>query len=201
MKLFYAPGACSLTVHITLRETNTPFDLEKVDIKAKQTATGRDFRDINPKGYVPALELDDGQVLTENPAILQFLADRNPSTKLAPPAGTLERARLQEHLNYVAAELHPAFKPFFNPSTSDETKQASTKTIRSRLKLIDGLLAKQPYLLGEQITVADFYLFVITRWTRDLNIPLTDLPHVTAFLERIGSREKVKEALKVEELI
>ncbi len=201
MKLFYAPGACSLTVHITLRETDTPFGLERVDMKTKQTESGRDFRAINPKGYVPALELDDGQVLTENAAIVQYLADQNPAAKLAPSSGTIERARLQEFLNYTAAELHTAFKPFFIPGTSEEAKQNAAKTIQTRLKLIDDVLSKQPYLLGEQISVADFYLFVIAGWTRFAKISLDELPNVAAFLARVGAREKVQAALKAEGLI
>lgn len=200
MKLFYAPGACSLSIHITLRETGSTFDLERVDTKTKQTASGGDFRDINPKGYVPALQLDDGQVLTENSAILQYLADRNPDAKLAPPNGTLERTRLQEYLNYVAAELHPLFKPFFIPGTSDETKETAKKNIVHRLKLLDAVLEKQPYLLGAQLSVADIYLFVIANWTHFTRTPLDSVPHVAAFLERVGSREKVQEALKAEGL-
>ena len=201
MKLYIKPGACSLSPHIVLREAGVDFDLEQVDLATKKTETGADFRAVNPKGYVPALELDDGAVLTEGAAIVQFIADIHPEAGLAPPAGTLERARVQEHLNFVAAELHKSFSPLFSPASSDDAKETARAKVRQRLDDVERMLADgRPYLTGETFTVADAYLFTIASWARPTGIGLDDWPHVAAFVERVGAREAVQAALRAEGL-
>lgn len=201
MKLYYSPGACSLSPHIVLREAGVDFELERVDLRAKTTEAGADFRTINPKGYVPALQLDGGQVLTEGAAIVQYLADSRPDARLAPPPGTLERARVQEHLNFVASELHKAFSPLFSPASSVETKEAARATIRQRLDEVERVLSDgRKHLAGDQFTVADAYLFVVAGWTRPTEIGLASWPHIEAFVSRVGEREAVRAALRAEGL-
>ena len=201
MKLYYAPGACSLASHITLREAGASFDLEMVDLKQKQTAGAADFAAINPKGYVPVLALADGQHLTEGAAILQFIADQHPKAELAPAAGTLERARLQEHLNYVASELHKAFSPLFNPASSEAEKEAARTRVGQKLDLIEKTLGDgRSYLLGDRFSVADAYLFTVVNWTGPTGIGLDAWPHVAAFHRRVAAREAVQAALKAEGL-
>lgn len=202
MQLFYKPGACSLASHIVLRELGETFDLDRVDTAAGKTEDGANFRAINPKGYVPALRLDDGEVLTEGAAILQFLADRKPDAGLAPAAGTLGRARLQEHLNYVASELHKAFGPFFSPDITDAGKAAAEAKVASKFDYVETLFADgRSYLLGEDFSVADAYLFVVASWSKPTGIDLDRWPNVQAFVARVAGREPVQQALRAEGLL
>lgn len=201
MKLYYLPGACSLASHIALREARASFELDRLDNASKKTAAGDDFLAINPKGYVPALTLDGGGVLTEGAAILQYIADQNPAAGLAPAAGTLERARLQEYLNYVATELHKSFSPLFNPESSEEMKAAARKKVAQRLDLVEQWLADgRPYLLGDSFSVADAYLFTVANWTGPTGIGLDNWPNVAAFQQRVAARDAVQAALKAEGL-
>lgn len=201
MKLYYAPGACSLASHITLREVGATFDLEKVDTKQKKTERDADFWAINPKGYVPALALDSGEILTEGAAILQFIADQHPEAGLAPAGGTIERARLQEQLNFVASELHKAFSPLFNPAATEAEKEAAKQRVGQKLDLVEKLLSDgRSYLVGDSFSVADAYLFVVANWTGPTGIGLERWPHVTAFQQRVAARQAVQAALKAEGL-
>jgi glutathione S-transferase len=201
MKLYYSPGACSLSPHIILRELGISFDLERVDTATKTTESGEDFRTVNPKGYVPALRLDDGEVLTEGAAIVQYIADTNGASELAPPFGTLGRARLQEHLNFVASELHKAFSPLFRADASEEAKAAASANIGRRLDHIEHVLSDgRSYLLGDKFTVADAYLFVVSSWAIPAGIGLDRWPSLAAFVERVRSRPAVKAAMKAEGL-
>src|SRR5688572_30929515 len=190
MKLYYSPGACSLAPHITLREAGLPFDLVKVDTRNKKTEKGDDFTAINAKGYVPVLELDNGERLTEGPAIVQYIADQVPQKKLAPPNGTLERARLQEWLNYTTSELHKSFGLVFVPSTPEDFKPSVRKHIEHRLAYVDQVLAKskQPYLLGDTLSVADAYLFTVTNWSAFVGVEIKGLPHLVQFQNRVRER-------------
>lgn len=202
MKLYYTPGACSLSPHIVLREAGADFELERVDLKTGKTESGADFGEINAKGYVPTLQLDDGQVLTEGAAIVQYVADSNGAGTLAPKPGTLERARLQEHLNFTATELHKAFGPFFSADASEADKQAAATKVGKRLDHYEALFADgRSYLLGEDFSVADAYLFTIASWTVPTGIGLDRWPHLAAFSERVAGREKVQDALRAEGLI
>ncbi|MDI3261792.1 MAG: glutathione transferase GstA [Fulvimonas sp.] len=200
MKLYYSPGACSLSPHIALRESGLPFELVRVDLKTKQTEDGRDYRSINPAGYVPCLELDDGRTLSEGPAILQYIADQSPAKHLAPANGSFERYRLQQWLNFIATELHKNFSPLFKPDTSDEGKQAAVRTLGNRFEVVAAQLAQSPYLLGNEFSVADIYLCVVLSWTRYAGIDLAQWPALKAFVERVGSREAVRAALQAEGL-
>lgn len=201
MKLYYAPGACSLASHIALREAGAAFDLEKVDLKQKKTEHGADFTAINPKGYVPALALDGGEVLTENAVILQYVADQHPKAGLAPAGGTLARLRLQEQLNFIATELHKSFSPLFKPTTSEAEKEAAKGRISQRLGFIEKLLADgRRFLLGDDFTVADAYLFTIINWTGPTGIGLDRWPQIAAYQQRVAARKAVQEALKAEGL-
>lgn len=202
MKLYYAPGACSLSPHIVLREGGFDFTLEKVDLGTKKTETGRDYREINPKGYVPALELDDGSILTEGPAIVQYLADRVPERGLAPANGTMERYRLQEWLNYISTELHKTWSPLFRPDAPDAWKQACRETLRHRYGIVERALADgRPYLMGEAFTVADAYLFTVTNWARFVDFDLSPFPALRTYQERVAARPAVQEALRAEGLL
>lgn len=201
MKLYYSPGACSLSPHIVLREAGVPVTLEKVDLKSKAMASGGDFTQVNPKGYVPVLELDDGTRLTEGPAIVQYVADRNPASGLAPAAGSMERYRLVEWLNFITSELHKSFSPLFNPAAAPAWKEAAQATIEKRLGYVDAHLAKHAYLLGDRFSVADAYLFTVLGWARFVKLDLSRFTNVTAFLERVGARPAVREALKAEGLL
>ncbi len=202
MRLYFKPGACSLASHIVLREVGETFDTVQVDTAAGSTADGRDFRRINPKGYVPVLELDDGQVLTEGSAILQFIADRNPEARLAPPAGTLERARVQEHLNYVASEVHKAYSVFFSGKALDETARAEAEDrVLARLRPLEAVLSDgRSYLLGDTFTVADAYIFVVASWSPHIGLSLAGLPYLMAFLGRVRGRSATQAALRAEGL-
>lgn len=202
MKLYYKPGACSLASHIALREIGGPFEIEQVDTAAGRTAGGADFRAINPKGYVPVLELEDGQVLTEGAAVLQYIADRKPGSGLAPAAGTLERTRLQEQLNFVASELHKTFSPLFAKTTPADARKAAVAQVEKHLGHLEATLADgRPYLLGETFTVADAYAFVVAGWTKFVNVSLDPFPHVKAFVARVAARDAVQAALRAEGLL
>jgi len=200
MKLYYSPGACSMSPHIVLREAGANFDLEQVDLKTKTTKAGADFKAINPKGMVPVLKLDNGEVLTEGPAIVQYIADQKPQAGLAPAAGTLERARLQEWLNFITSELHKGFTPLFNPNTPDAYKTIALEKLRERFGYLDKQLAGKQHLMGDKFTVADAYLFTVLGWTKFLSIDLSPWPNVTAYLARVAQRPKVQETLSAEGL-
>jgi glutathione S-transferase len=200
MKLYYSPGACSLSPHIVAREAGIELQLVKVDGKAKRTEDGADFWAINPKGYVPALELDDGQLLTEGPAIVQYLADLKPASGLAPANGTLARYRLQETLGYINSELHKSYSPLFKPDTPEATRQERKAYLHKRYALLDAVLAKQPWLLGDQFTAADAYLFTVTRWARHVELDLSDFQAILAFQKRVAGRPAVQDAMDAEGL-
>lgn len=200
MKLYFSPGACSLSPHIVLHESGLPHTLEKVDLRSHQTSSGNDFYQINPKGYVPALQLDDGQLLTEGMAIVQYIADLVPEKKLAPPAATIGRARLQEWLGFIGTEIHKSFGPMFNRDASDEVKNAAWDKISKRLDLVEKQLADRDYLLGE-FSAADAYLFTCLNWAGSMKRPLDGWPKVAAFMERMKARPSVQAALKAEGLM
>jgi glutathione S-transferase len=201
MKLYYAPGACSLSPHIVLREAGFQFESEKVDLATHKTESGADFYSINPKGYVPALVLDDGQVLTEGAAIIQYLADLKPEAHLAPRPGTLERARMEEQLIFIAAELHKAYGPLFSPSASQDAQAAARREVARRLDQVERQLGDgRPYLLGHQFSIADIYMFVVAGWAGQKGLVMERWPKVSAFLERVGSREAVRAAVAAEGL-
>ncbi|ERJ38238.1 Glutathione S-transferase [Burkholderia sp. AU4i] len=201
MKLYYSPGACSLSPHIVLREMGLTFELEKVDLQSKKTESGSDFRGVNPNGYVPLLVLDDGQVLTEGPAIVQYLADRAPEVRLAPEAGTMERYRLVEWLNFISTELHKAFAPLFNPKTPEEWKAIVNDLIAARLVYVEKKLGGQAYLMGNNFTVADAYLFTVLSWGKWVGVDIGRWPTLQSYTNRISSRPTVQAALKAEGLI
>jgi glutathione S-transferase len=201
MKLYYSPGACSLSPHIVLREAGLPFTLEKTDIKKKKTADGGDYYAINSKGAVPALQLDDGRVLTEGPAIVQYIADQQPDSGLAPRWGTFERYQLMEILNFIGSELHAGFHPVFAPNASPETKAAAIESLGKRFDWLSKRIVAGKYLLGDAFTVADAYLFTILRWTDYAKMDRGKWPALAAYFELAGARPKVQEALKTEGLI
>ncbi|SHG37505.1 glutathione transferase GstA [Massilia sp. CF038] len=201
MKLYFSPGACSLSPHIVLREAGMAFSLEQVDLRSKRTASGADYSAINPKGYVPALETDEGVLLTEGPAIIQFVADRAPGSALAPAAGSMARYQLVEWLNFISTEIHKSFSPLFNPAASEDMKTNARNAINKRYAYLEGILGQRNYLMGEQFSVADVYLFVITNWAGPVQLDLTPYPHVQAFQARIGARPAVQDALRAEGLL
>ena len=201
MKLYYAPGACSLSPHIVSRELGLNVELKKVNTKDKTIEGGGDFRKVNAKGYVPALELDNGQVLTEGPAIIQYLADQKPEAGLAPKNGTVERYRLQEWLNFLTSEIHKGFSPLFKPNTPEEYKTISKENLATRFDWLDKELAGKDFLTGKAFTVADAYLFVLLGWTKFQSIDLARWPNLAAFHARVGARPKVQEALQAEGLL
>lgn len=194
MKLYYAPGACSLSPHIVLRETGLPFTLEQVDLATKETASGEDYYIVNTKGSVPALMLNNGEVLTEGPAILQYLADQVPEKQLAPKVGTMERYRLMEALNYITSELHKSFVPIFNPAYSGATEAAKNK-LTAEFDYIDRQLAQKPYWMGDQFTVADAYLFTVSCWIEAAGLDIRQWKALDKYRQDIASRPCVKEAL------
>lgn len=200
MKLYYAPGACSLAPHIVACEAGLDLDLEKVDIPNKRTAGGDDYWKINPKGYVPALRLDDGAILTEAAVICQFLADRKPGCGLVPEQGTLERYRLMEALNFVSSEVHKQLGALFNPAMTDEMKEVQKGTIARRFNALEQMLEGRQYLTGETFTVADAYLFTVLGWTDMFKIDLAQWPHIRAYRARVAQRPQVQEAMKAEGL-
>ena len=203
MKLYYAPGACSLSPHIVLRELGLDHQLERVDLRSQphRTASGEDFSQISAKGYVPALRLADGELLTEGPAIVQYLADQKPEAGLLAPAGSLARARAQEWLNYIASELHKNFGALFRPDGPDEVKQAARAALAQRLRFTAEALQDREYLVGERFGVADAYLFVVLGWCQYLAIDLAPYPVLQAFQQRIAERPAVQGALKAEGLL
>ncbi len=201
MKLYYSPGACSLSPHIILREAGLKATSVKVDTKTHKTEDGGDYYAVNPKGYVPLLELDDGDRLTEGPAIVQYLADRNPASKLAPAAGTMERYHLQEWLNFTTAELHKQFSPLFQSTTPAEYKETLKEKIGQRFDWVDQQLKGRDYLMGSTFTVADAYLFTMLTWTKHVGIDLARWPVLTAYQARVAARPKVREAMISEGLI
>lgn len=201
MKLYYSPGACSLSPHIVMREAGIQADLVKVDTKTHKLADGSDYYGINAKGYVPLLELDDGQRLSEGPVIVQYIADRAPASGLAPAAGTMERYRLQEWLNFITSELHKQFSPLFAANTPAEYKEISKDRISKRFDWVSEQLAGKDFLLGKRFSVADAYLFVILQWTKFVGIDLTKWPVLAAYQARIAARPKVQEALIAEGLL
>lgn len=198
MKLYYAPYTCSLSPHIVLRELDLPFDLVRVDNKTKQIADGRDFLTINPKGYVAALELDDGQVLTEGPAIVQYLSDLKPESGLAPHAGTWERVRLQEWLNFVTSEIHAGSAPLFNAVLPEEVKAFFRGKLFKRFDFLQDTLGQQDYLTGASFSVVDAYLFTVLGWCKFFSIDLDRWPALPAYMKRVGSRPAVQAALRAE---
>ena len=199
MKLYYAPGACSLAPHIALREAGIPVELQKVDLKAKQY-DGGDYKQVNPKGYVPAVDTGSG-VLTEAPVILQYIADQKPDSGLAPKPGDAARYKLQEMLNFITAELHKGFGNFFNPAMNDGWRQAVTDRLGVRLDWLAKHLEGKPFVMGEKFTVADAYLFTILSWATPTKFDLSKWPAITDYQKRIAARPKVREALKAEGLL
>lgn len=200
MKLYYLTGACSLASNIALRDAGLKFELIKVDRKTRRTADGLDFNEVNPKGYVPVLALDNGERLTENVTVLQYIADRNPAAKLAPAMGTMERYRLMEWLSFINSEIHKSFTPLFKADVSDDVKQYARKNVSGRLDYLEKTIAGQQFVMGEQYTVADPYLFTVLSWARHVDVDLGKWPQVQRYVERIGARPNVVEALKSEEL-
>ena len=201
MKLYYAPGACSLSPHIVSRELGIPLELKKVNTKDKTIEGGGDYWKVNARGYVPALVLDNGETLTEGPAIVQYLADQKPEAGLAPKAGSFERYRLQEWLNFLTSEIHKQFSPLFKPNTPEDYKPIAKQNLASRFDWLDQQLAGKDYLMGKQFTVADAYLFVLLNWTKFQSIDLAKWPNLAAFQQRVGARPKVQEALQAEGLL
>jgi len=201
MQLYFSPGACSLASHITLREAGLNVDLKRADTKTKKLEDGSDYFAVNSKGAVPALRLDNGQVLTEGPVILQYLADQKPESHLLPKAGTLERYRVQEWLNYITSEVHKTFSPLFNPASNDAVKAYAVQNVEKRFDWIDKQLAGKQYLTGDTFTVADAYLFVVANWSNFVGIDLGRWPALQAFQARVAARPKVQEALDAEGLL
>ena len=201
MKLYYSRGASSLSPHIVLREAGLVFDLVRTSTRTHQMEDGTDFHTVNPKGSVPVLEIANGERLTEGPAIVQYIADQVPQKQLAPPAGTMARYRLQEWLSYIATELHKSFGPLFVAAMPPEAKELFKGWLRERLAWVDSQLAGKEFLLGDTFTVADAYLYTVVNWTPHVAIPTDELPHLLAFIARVGARPAVGEALKAEGLI
>ena len=201
MKLYFAPGACSLSPHIVLREAGYEFELEQVDNKAKKTKSGQDYLTINSKGQVPVLELDNGERITEVPVIVQSLADQKPASGLAPANGTMERVRLQEWLNFTTSELHKTYGLFFRPTTPADFKVISKEHLGTRLNWLETQLAGKQYVTGNKFTIADAYLFTVLRWSPFASISLDKWPNIKAYVDRVTARPKVQEAMKEEGLI
>ena len=194
MKLYYSPGACSLAPHILLQESKAKYTLEKVDLKTKITEKGEDFKKINPKGYVPTLQLDNGEVLTEGPAIMQYIADQAPTSKLAPAAGTMARYRLQEWLNFITSEIHKGFSPLFNPAVPDAYKTMVKENLGKRFDYLSDKLTKNNFLMGNDFTAPDAYLYTTLTWSGYVGIDLSRWPSLQAFVKRVGDRPAVKAA-------
>jgi glutathione S-transferase len=201
MKLYYSPGACSLSPHIALLEAGFPYDLVKVDLRAKKLENGDDYWAINPKGQVPALGLDSGEVITEGPVIVQMIADQATGKHLAPPRDSTERYRMQEWLNFITTELHKNFSPLFNPAIPDEVKTFFRDRIMGKFKYADQKLAGQDYLMGDTFTVADGYLYTMLRWADGHSLDLSGLTNLMAFKDRVAARPRVQEALTKEGLM
>ncbi len=200
MKLFYSPGACSLAVRIVAAEAGIPLETESVNLADKRTASGEDYRKINPKGQVPALILDDGAVLTEGPVIMQFLADQKPEANLAPAFGTMERYRLLEVLGFLNAEIHKGYSPMFHEMT-DKARAERKELVRSKYPVLDALLEGRKWLVGDHFTVADAYMFTLTNWAPVLGVDLSKFENVQAFQRRVAERPETQAALKAEGLL
>ena len=201
MKLYFSPGACSMASHIVLFETGLPFATEQVDLRARTTASGADYNKINSKGYVPALELKDGTVLTEGPAIVQFLADLKPASNLAPANGTLERYQLIALLNFISSEIHKNYSPLLNPQAGADVQQERRAALAKRYAYIEQELAGKDFLTGATFTVADAYLFTVSNWAGKLKIDLSDFPNLQAWQVRVGMRPSVQQAMRAEGLL
>ena len=201
MKLYYAPGACSLSPHIVAREAGIDLQLEKVDTKSHTYGAGADFYKVNPKGYVPALEIKAGDILTEGPAIVQYLGDQKPQSGVVPAAGTTERYRLQEMLGFINSEIHKTYSPLFNPNTKPEQAEERKEYLKKRYAYVEGLLTNREYLVGNKFTAADAYLFTVTNWAQYVKLDLTGFPNLLAFQKRVAARPAVQQAMKEEGLI
>ena len=201
MKLYYSPGACSLSPHIALLEAGLPYELVKVDLRAKKLENGDDYLKVNPKGQVPALSLDSGELVTEGPVIVQMIADQATAKGLAPARDSAERYKLLEWLNFITSELHKNFSPLFQPAFSDEVKGFFKDRLMGKLKYIDGQLAGHDYLIGDAFTVADGYLFTMLAWAERMQFDLSGLPNLVAYKARVAARPKVQEALTKEGLL
>jgi glutathione S-transferase len=202
MKLYFSPGACSLSPHIVLREAGVPFELEQVNLQTKKLKRNEgDYLQVNPKGQVPVLQLDSGEILTEGPAIVQYVADQKPASGLAPANGTMARYHTQEWLNFVTSELHKVFTPLFRQTTPEEFVKLSKETLATRFTYLDKHLADRQYLMGDKFTVPDAYCFTVTRWTQYKDIDLGRWPNLKAYMDRVAARPKVQEAMKAEGLI
>ncbi|MFZ2168007.1 MAG: glutathione transferase GstA [Methylococcaceae bacterium] len=201
MKLYYSPGACSLSPHIVACEAELPVELVKVDLQSKRTENGEDFRQINPNGYVPVLILDDGNKLIEGPAIVQYLADQSPEKKLIPPAGAFERYQLQQWLNFISTEIHKSFSFLFNSAAPDAAKQLAIDSLMTRLETVAEHLSTQVFLVGEHFSVADAYLFVTLTWGQYVNIDISRWPALARYADNISMRPAVQKAMREEGLI
>jgi glutathione S-transferase len=201
MKLYYSPGACSLSPHIALLEAGLPYDLVKVDLKTKKLENGDDYLKINPKGQVPALALDSGELVTEGPVIVQVIADKVSAKHLAPARDSAERYKLQEWLNFITGELHKNFGPLFQPVLSDDTKAFFKDRLMGKFKYLDGQLAGHDFLMGQHFTVADGYLFTMLCWADRMKFDLSAMPNLSAYKARVAARPKVQEALTKEGLM
>lgn len=200
MKLYYSPGACSMSPHIVLNELGKKFETEAVDLGKKVTATGKDYFKINPKGAVPALEIKAGEVLTEGAVIVQYLADKAKNTKILPKTGTMARVRVQEMLNYISAEVHKNFSPLFNKSMSEETRKMMMDRLTKQLDHVNNLLSQSKFIVGKSFTVADAYLFTVLNWSNWLGIDLKKWPHLADYVQRIAARPSVQKTMKEEGL-
>jgi glutathione S-transferase len=198
LKLYFAPTTCSLSPHIALREAELDFQLCRVDLRAQRTVEGEDYRAINPKGYVPALRLPNGQLLTEGAVIVQYIADLRPASGLAPACGTLERYRLQEWLVYISTELHKQFSPLFSPALDEAQRIRASQRLIARLPLLETQLASSPFLLGDRFSVADGYAFAVLSWARKVKLSLADFPSLVAYLDRLAERPAVRAAVDAE---
>jgi glutathione S-transferase len=198
MKLYYAPGTCSLAPHICLREAGLKFDLDKVDLATKKTTSGADYRQVNPNGYVPALQLDDGETLTEAAVTMQYIADRKPEAGLLPKAGTMERYRVLELLNFISSEIHKTMGALFNPAVPDAFRKIAEERLAARFDVLAKKLDGKPFLTGDRFTAADAYLFTVLGWAPYLKISLAKWPALTAYSERVKARASVQAALKAE---
>ena len=201
MKLYYTPGACSLSPHIALLEAGLPYDLVKVDLRAKKLENGDDFLKVNPKGQVPVLALDSGELVTEGPVIVQMIADKAAGKNLAPARDSADRYKLLEWLNFITTELHKSFGPMFSPVLADEAKAFFKDRVMGKFKYVDSQLAGRDYLMGSQFTVADGYLFTMLSWADRMKFDLSDMPNLLAYKDRVGARPKVQEALTKEGLM
>jgi glutathione S-transferase len=201
MKLYYSPGACSLASHIALYETGLPFEIDRLIKTTKMTVGGENFMQINPKGYVPAIKLDDGNILTECAVVLQYIADQKPASGLAPRTGTMERYRLQEWLTFISSEIHKSFSPMFNKDASEEVKSYARNMLGKRLVHAETQLANKPYLMGDHFTVADAYFFVVMNWSNIVGFDLAPFPRIKEYMARIAAHPAVQAAMKAEGLL